>query len=111
MSTPSAPTPPAPTPGTCVEVDVDFSEAANGTVLSRGDYLSNEFAPFGLMLKTSGGYGDLPRVFDTSIYVISNLVTPILEPRMNAAVLRVLASEREANPMNPAIVAPRLAMP
>jgi hypothetical protein len=31
-----------------------------------GDYVSNEWEEFGLILSASGGYGDLPRVFDTS---------------------------------------------
>lgn len=66
LPTPLAPTPPALTQGTCVPVDVDFSKAANGMKVLRGDFVSNEWAAYGLTLKALGGYADRPRVFDTS---------------------------------------------
>ena len=66
-----APTPPpvtSPTrpPATCRAVDVDFSKSASGATIPRGAYLENEFDDFGLTLSSSGGFGNLPRVFDTS---------------------------------------------
>jgi hypothetical protein len=65
-ATPPTPTPatPAPTPRSCVEVD--FSVTANNSAVSRGDYVENEWAEFGLKLSAAGGYGTRPRVFDTS---------------------------------------------
>jgi hypothetical protein len=59
-----APTKPAPTPSSCVEVD--FSVTANNSRVSRGDYVKNEWAEFGLTLSAAGGYDTRPRVFDTA---------------------------------------------
>jgi hypothetical protein len=64
---PPSPTPP-PTPATdiCTEVDIDFSVSADNTPISRGDYVSDDWAGVGLVLSASGGLGDVPRIFDTS---------------------------------------------
>lgn len=53
-----------PTP--CVNVMVDFSKDANDNDLQAGAYVDNEWEAFGLVLSSSGGFGSLPRLFDTS---------------------------------------------
>ena len=52
--------------GKCEKVKIDFSAAANGKRLKRGDYVDNEWAEFGLKLSSSGGFGKKPRIFDSS---------------------------------------------
>jgi len=55
-----------PTAGACDLVTVDFAKAANGTSLVRGQYVKNEWKPYGLVLASKKGYGKLPRLFDTA---------------------------------------------
>jgi hypothetical protein len=66
-----APVPPFSTPSTgsslCVNFTIDFDSLPNGTSLLGGAYVSNEwFEVVGLTLSASGGYGDIPRLFNTS---------------------------------------------
>lgn len=42
-----------------------FHSSPNGTELKRGDYVSNEWAAWGLELSASGGCDNRPRLFDT----------------------------------------------
>lgn len=44
----------------CETVKVDFDD------LTRGEYVSNQYATYGLILSATGGYGVVPRAFDTS---------------------------------------------
>lgn len=62
----NAPPAAAPTTGDCINVNLDFSVSGDGTPLSRGDYVSDNFALQGLLLSAAGGLGTSPRIFDTS---------------------------------------------
>lgn len=53
-------------PEICTDVNIDFSVSADNAPVSRGDYVSDEWAGLGLLLSASGGLGDVPRIFDTS---------------------------------------------
>jgi hypothetical protein len=55
-----------PTPGSCVNVFVDFETDADGNPLAPGEFVENEWAKYGLILTSSGGFGDLPRLLDSS---------------------------------------------
>lgn len=60
---PDVPTAP---PDGCALTKVDFSKDDDGKPLSRGDYVSNQWADFGLVLGAMGGFGNKPRLFDTA---------------------------------------------
>lgn len=60
------PTPVDPSPTLCTEVELDFSVAANNARIMPGSYVASEWAEYGLTLSAAGGYGNRPRVFDTS---------------------------------------------
>ena len=47
-------------------MNLDFSTSGNGTPLSGGDYVSDDWALQGLLLSAAGGLGTSPRIFDTS---------------------------------------------
>lgn len=49
-------------------ITIDFSTDANGTALNHGDYIKEEWLLCGLTITASGGFGDMPRIFDTSLY-------------------------------------------
>jgi glucose/arabinose dehydrogenase len=53
-------------PDQCVDRLVDFAKAANGTPLQGGMYVEDEWSEIGLRLSSTGGYGNRPRLFDTS---------------------------------------------
>ena len=75
-----APTPgsgPVPTPGIgpsptlgsggCTKTVVDFNTFPNGSPIPGGTYVKDEwYAAYGMKLSASGGYGDAPRLFNTS---------------------------------------------
>lgn len=52
--------------GECALINLSFEKDAAGNDLSRGDYVSDEWASYGLLLSAQGGVGTLPRLFDTS---------------------------------------------
>jgi len=78
----SAPTPPAtspPTPATgtstptpppidaCVEATIDFDTLPDGTQLSGGLFVDDEYLEFyGFTMSAIGGLGDVPRLFNTT---------------------------------------------
>jgi hypothetical protein len=64
--TPAPPTPTPPTAGGCSLTKVDFNKDAKGNYLNRGDYVSNQWADYGLVLSSIGGFGTRPRLFDTA---------------------------------------------
>jgi hypothetical protein len=92
-------------------VEVDFSVTANNSPVSRGGYVENEWAEFGLTLSAAGGYGTRPRVFDTAnpgkktLVVISTSVA-----RTNGAIQPAPVSVKVANPTKRARTALLLAM-
>lgn len=51
--------------GSCTETTVDFWRSASGKRLQGGDYVDDEWKELGLTLSSEGGYGTLPRLFDT----------------------------------------------
>jgi len=53
---------------TCVAAKVSFEHAADGSPLPPGSYVENEWKEYGLTLSALGGFGGLPRLFDTSVY-------------------------------------------
>ena len=53
-------------PEQCVDRLVDFSKSANGSPLQGGMYVDDEWSEIGLTLSSTGGYGNRPRLFDTS---------------------------------------------
>ena len=57
-----------PTPITCPagQVMIDFNVDAEGSPLSPGLYVENEWSKYGLTLSATGGLSDLPRLFDTA---------------------------------------------
>ena len=55
-----------PTPGACVNVNVDFETGADGNPLAPGDFIENQYAEYGLILSSSGGETNLPRLFDSA---------------------------------------------
>jgi hypothetical protein len=60
-STPTKPGPaPTSAPGDCNLVTVGFEKDANG------QYVLDEWLPYGMTLFAEGGIGSLPRIFDTS---------------------------------------------
>lgn len=56
------------TPRTCTggEVMIDFQVDANGSPLSPGLYVENEWSKYGLTLSAMGGLTERPRLFDTA---------------------------------------------
>ena len=53
-----------PTPGTCVNAEIDFNELPDGTKLAGGDYLDMQYKPFyGIEFSAFGGLRDMFRVF------------------------------------------------
>jgi hypothetical protein len=56
---------PAPTP-LCTNVTIDFSTNAKGDKLPGGLYVEDEWEDYGLTLSAMGGFGTLPRLFNTS---------------------------------------------
>jgi len=57
--------PPTPSGDTCVYIY--FDKAANGRTLNPGEYIGDdEFLEYGLTLSATGGFGELPRLFDTT---------------------------------------------
>lgn len=63
---PSTNTAPPVPGGSCALVTVGFEQDAAGNALSPGDYVSNQWESYGLILSAKGGYGTLPRLFDCS---------------------------------------------
>ena len=66
---PSLVSPPTVAPSrTCEVVRIDFDSAANGTLISGGRYVQNEWLELGMILAATGGYPGVkvPRLFDTS---------------------------------------------
>lgn len=63
-----SPTEPSPTAtSTCTETVIDFDTLPDGTPLAAGEYLSREWQDaYGLTLSASGGFSELPRLFDTA---------------------------------------------
>ena len=55
-----------PTTRTCNATRVDFDTKADGTPLTPGLYVENEWLDFGLVVSASGGLKGLPRLFDTA---------------------------------------------
>jgi len=52
---------------TIVDVVVDFEFAADGTtIISPGTYVESDWKEFGLTLSATGGFGTLPRIFNTA---------------------------------------------
>jgi len=66
VPTKAPPTPVPPTDGGCTLTTVDFSKDDNGKKLYRGEYVKNHWSDYGLVLGSTGGYGNLPRLFDTA---------------------------------------------
>ena len=61
----------------CELVKVDFGTSASGDPLQGGDYVENEWKDFGFSLTASGGFGNVPRIFDTSnVYDDPDLGSP-----------------------------------
>ena len=56
----------APPPSDDGKINLDFNKFPDGTPVQRGEYLSTEYAAYGLTFTATGGYGSLPRIFDTS---------------------------------------------
>lgn len=60
--------PPTPAPET-IEITIDFNTdgtvANPGTPIPHGAYLENEWEEYSLLLMAEGGFGSLPRAFDT----------------------------------------------
>jgi hypothetical protein len=53
--------------GSCVNYTIDFDTLPDGTPLDGGAYLSDQwFDEYGLTLSASGGFGDFPRLFNTT---------------------------------------------
>lgn len=61
---PPTPSPPTAAPG-CTLTTVDFSKDDSGSSLAAGTYVQNEWKDYGLVLSSTGGFGTLPRLFDT----------------------------------------------
>lgn len=56
-----------PPPEACIKCTVDLSQPALiGKILNHGDYVPDEWAPFGMVLSASGGIRSAPRLFNTS---------------------------------------------
>jgi hypothetical protein len=55
-------------------VDVDFSADAKGNKIPAGAYVETEWTDYGLTLSAAGGFGTLPRVFDTANPAESNAI-------------------------------------
>jgi hypothetical protein len=53
-------------PAACVDHVVDFDRAADRAYLDGGAYISNQYEEWGLLLSTSGGFGNKPHLFNTS---------------------------------------------
>jgi hypothetical protein len=62
--------PPTPSGGEAIEITIDFNTI--GTVANPGDpvphgaYVEDEWEEYSLTLSASGGFGTLPRIFDTA---------------------------------------------
>ena len=53
--------------GSCINYTIDFDTLPDGTPLDGGAYLSDQwFDEYGLTLSASGGFGDFPRLFNTT---------------------------------------------
>ena len=50
----------------CEAVIINFDTTADGVPLAPGMYVGTEWAKYGLTLSASGGFGPLPRLFDSS---------------------------------------------
>lgn len=48
------------------EVTIDFNTAADGSQLPGGKYVEIEWAAYGLTLSAAGGYGTIPRLFNSA---------------------------------------------
>ena len=63
---PSTQAPPTEAAGECELVTVDFARDADGNSLSPGQYVELEWESYGLVLASKNGFGNKPRIFDTS---------------------------------------------
>lgn len=63
----------------CIRHDVDFSFTDGGNKLEHGDFVSNEWETFGMLLSAIGGFDTRPRLFNTSDTVGSYLGTPNMQ--------------------------------
>lgn len=50
----------------CVKTTINLSVSAQGTPLGGGLYVEDQWADYGFILSSTGGYGTRPRLFDTS---------------------------------------------
>ena len=57
---------PTPAPGNCNLVTVGFDKDANGVAVTKGQYVQDEWLPYGMTLFAEGGVGSVPRIFDTA---------------------------------------------
>jgi hypothetical protein len=77
-TSPTAPTPPAPAPtaiepptssggSACINTTINFDTLPDGTVVPAGEYISNQWLEaYGISFSSSGGLGDIPRIFDST---------------------------------------------
>jgi hypothetical protein len=88
-ATPPSPTPVPPTaspptgatptasPGVCTNYTINFDTTPDGQPIPPGTYVQNEwFGAYGIILAAGGGFGDIPRLFDTT--------NPIRDPDLGA---------------------------
>ena len=72
--TPATPTGSQPSPGAtsppttevCEAITVGFDTDASGNAVVKGAYVENEWLAYGFTLSAEGGFGTLPRIFDTA---------------------------------------------
>ena len=67
--TASPPTGATPTssPGVCTNYTINFDTTPDGEPIPPGTYVENEwFEAYGITLSATGGFGDIPRLFDTT---------------------------------------------
>ena len=58
---------PTPSTGGCVQTTIDFDTYVDGTPIPGGTYVEDQWlAKYGLRLSASGGFGNVPRIFNTS---------------------------------------------
>jgi hypothetical protein len=68
MPTPAVPSSTTPPPiSVCIEAVVDFDTLPDGRQLTGGQFVANEYLEFyGFTMSASGGFGVVPRLFNTS---------------------------------------------
>jgi hypothetical protein len=64
---PPIPLMPTPSAGDCEKTNISFDTYVDGTPIPGGTYFKDQWlAKYGLQLSTSGGFGNAPRLFNTS---------------------------------------------